>query len=139
MSCPMWCRKLCGFHFTAINEKGYRKLTEGDVVELDVTRGEKGLKAENVVVLETGEQSGEQIHPNETESTHSRALAPTCKLLGRLKRQDCGRFSKPPPSASRPPLRRDLRGFYCSSGRTFSQLRVYPPRLVSTTGFKDHL
>jgi len=37
-----------------------------------------------------------------------------------------GRISKPPPSASRPPLRRDLRGFYCSSGSTFSQLRVYP-------------
>jgi CspA family cold shock protein len=42
-------------HFSAIQAEGYRKLTEGDVVEFDVTKGEKGLKAENVVVLEHAE------------------------------------------------------------------------------------
>src|SRR5580704_13189141 len=53
-----------------------------------------------------GEQSGEQIHPDETHLSHLRALAPACKSLRRLKRHDRGGFSKPPPSASRPPLRR---------------------------------
>jgi 3-oxoacyl-[acyl-carrier protein] reductase len=46
-------------------------------------------------------KSGEQIRPNEAESPHLRALAPTCKLLGRLKRQDRGRFSKPPSAVLR--------------------------------------
>src|SRR5882762_1662962 len=59
-----------------------------------------------------GEQSGEQIPPNETESTHRRVLAPTCKLLGRLKRQDRGRLSKPPHSAALPPLRGLISGVY---------------------------
>ena len=67
------------------------------------SRGRRGNQSWRV---ESGEQSGEQIHPNEAESPHLRGLAPTCKLLGRLKRQDRGRFSKPPPSATRPPLRR---------------------------------
>src|ERR1035437_8849027 len=58
------------------------------------------------MITKSGEQSGEQIHPNEPHSPHLRVLAPTCKSLGRLKRQDRGRLSKPPPSASRPPLRR---------------------------------
>jgi hypothetical protein len=35
------------------------------------------------------------MHPNEVESPHLRALVPTCKLLGRLKRQDRGRFTNP--------------------------------------------
>ncbi len=39
-------------HFSDIQAKGYRKLTEGDVVEFDAIKGDKGLKAENVVVLE---------------------------------------------------------------------------------------
>lgn len=39
-------------HFSAIQGKGYRKLSEGDVVEFDAVRGGKGLKAENVAVLE---------------------------------------------------------------------------------------
>jgi hypothetical protein len=54
----------------------------------------------------SGEQSGEQIRPNKAILPHLRVLAPICKLLGRLKRVNRGRFSKPPPSASRPPLRR---------------------------------
>jgi hypothetical protein len=58
-----------------------------------------------------GEQSGEQIRPNEAHRPHLRAVTPSCKLLGRLKRQHCGRFSKPPHSATLPPLRDDLRQF----------------------------
>jgi hypothetical protein len=37
---------------TAIQASGYRKLAEGDVVEFEFTKGEKGLKAEEVTVLE---------------------------------------------------------------------------------------
>ena len=44
----------------------------------------------------TGEQSGEQKHPNQAEPPHLRVPAPKCKLLGRLKRQVRGRHSKPP-------------------------------------------
>ena len=58
----------------------------------------------------TGEQSGEQMHPNEAGSPQLRALAPACKLLRRLKRRDRGRFSKPPHSATLPPLRRFCQG-----------------------------
>jgi cold shock protein len=39
-------------HFSAIQAEGYKKLAEGDVVECDVERGPKGLRAGNVVVLE---------------------------------------------------------------------------------------
>ena len=49
-----------------------------------------------------GEQTGEQIHPNEAGSPHLKALAPICKLLGRLKRVNRGRLSKPPLAASPP-------------------------------------
>lgn len=35
-------------HFSSIQSDGFKSLTEGDRVEFDVTRGDKGLKAENV-------------------------------------------------------------------------------------------
>ena len=38
-------------HFNAIVGDGYRNLEEGQRVEFTVTRGEKGLQAENVVVI----------------------------------------------------------------------------------------
>ncbi len=38
-------------HFNAIVGDGYRNLEEGQRVEFDVTRGPKGLQAENVVVI----------------------------------------------------------------------------------------
>jgi hypothetical protein len=47
---------------------------------------------------ESGEQIGEQIRPNEVLSPHFRVSAPTCKLLGRLKRVNRGKLSKPPSS-----------------------------------------
>ena len=43
-------------HFSSIQASGYRKLTEGDVVEFDYSKGEKGLKAEDVTVLEHASQ-----------------------------------------------------------------------------------
>jgi len=39
-------------HYSAINGKGYRKLSEGDVVEMTVEKGDKGLKAVSVVLIE---------------------------------------------------------------------------------------
>ncbi|HJT25163.1 MAG TPA: cold-shock protein [bacterium] len=38
-------------HHSSIKMDGYKSLNEGDRVEFDVTRGDKGLKAENVVKI----------------------------------------------------------------------------------------
>jgi CspA family cold shock protein len=38
-------------HFNAIIGDGYRNLEEGQRVEFNVTQGQKGLQAENVVVI----------------------------------------------------------------------------------------
>ena len=38
-------------HFNAIVGDGYRNLEEGQRVEFTVTQGQKGLQAENVVVI----------------------------------------------------------------------------------------
>ena len=36
-------------HFSAIQDEGFKTLTEGQKVELTVTQGQKGPQAENVV------------------------------------------------------------------------------------------
>ena len=38
-------------HFSAIQGNGFRSLSEGAAVELDVTQGPKGLQASNVVAV----------------------------------------------------------------------------------------
>ena len=38
-------------HHTAIQSEGFRTLAEGQKVEFDVTRGPKGLQAQNVRVV----------------------------------------------------------------------------------------
>jgi len=38
-------------HHSSIQGEGYKSLNEGDRVEFEVTQGQKGLKAENVVKL----------------------------------------------------------------------------------------
>jgi CspA family cold shock protein len=38
-------------HYTAILAEGYRSLNEGDRVSFEVTEGQKGLQARNVVRL----------------------------------------------------------------------------------------
>ncbi len=38
-------------HFNAIVSDGYRNLDEGQRVEFNVVQGQKGLQAENVVVI----------------------------------------------------------------------------------------
>ena len=35
-------------HYSAIQERGFRSLEEGQEVEFDIVQGEKGLQAENV-------------------------------------------------------------------------------------------
>jgi cold shock protein len=35
-------------HYSAINGSGFKSLSEGDLVEFEVTRGPKGLQASNV-------------------------------------------------------------------------------------------
>jgi len=38
-------------HFSAIQSSGFRSLQEGQAVEFSVTKGPKGLQAENVQVI----------------------------------------------------------------------------------------
>ena len=38
-------------HYTAIKGDGFRSLSEGQLVEFDVTQGPKGLQAQNVAPL----------------------------------------------------------------------------------------
>lgn len=38
-------------HYSGISAEGYKKLQEGDLVQFDITKGQKGAQAANVVVL----------------------------------------------------------------------------------------
>ncbi len=38
-------------HFSAISGSGFKTLLEGQKVEFNVTEGQKGLQAENIIVL----------------------------------------------------------------------------------------
>ena len=43
--------KDCFVHHSAIQAQGFRSLSEGDKVEFEITQGQKGPAAENVVKL----------------------------------------------------------------------------------------
>ncbi|NLY09230.1 MAG: cold-shock protein [Tissierellia bacterium] len=38
-------------HFSQINKEGFKTLDEGQAVSFDVVEGQKGLQAENIVIL----------------------------------------------------------------------------------------
>jgi len=38
-------------HFSAIQDEGFKSLTEGQEVKFEITNGPKGLQAQNVVVV----------------------------------------------------------------------------------------
>lgn len=48
-------------HYSAINMKGYKTLAEGENVEFELIRTNKGLQAKNVVSLSSVEPTHEHI------------------------------------------------------------------------------
>jgi hypothetical protein len=50
--------RITGFvHYSAIQDKGYKTLREGEQVEFDVKMGPRGPQAENVVRLEARQEA----------------------------------------------------------------------------------
>lgn len=49
---PDGADKDCFVHHTAIQAEGFKSLREGQRVEFDITEGQKGPAAENVVALD---------------------------------------------------------------------------------------
>jgi len=37
-------------HFSAIQSEGFKTLNENDLVEFEITQGQKGLQAQNVII-----------------------------------------------------------------------------------------
>jgi CspA family cold shock protein len=47
-------QKDCFVHFSAIQGNGFKSLAEGDLVEFEITQGQKGPAAENVTKIDQG-------------------------------------------------------------------------------------
>ena len=47
-------------HYSSISGDGYKTLVEGDSVTFDVTEGDKGLRAENVIAQSASESSASE-------------------------------------------------------------------------------
>jgi CspA family cold shock protein len=43
-------------HYSAIQGQGYKSLNEGDLVEFEITQGQKGPQAENVIITQPANQ-----------------------------------------------------------------------------------
>ncbi len=60
-------------HYASISSDGYKTLTEGEIVSFDVTEGEKGLRAENVVPKSDGSEpvakTETEVEPEETPAS----------------------------------------------------------------------
>ena len=56
-------------HFSAVNMDGYKTLSAGDQVQFDVTVGDKGPQATNIVSSAAGSQ--ESAAPPNTQTGHS--------------------------------------------------------------------
>lgn len=56
-------------HFSAVNMDGYKTLSAGDQVEFDITLGDKGPQATNIVSSAAGSQASAM--PHEAPPEHS--------------------------------------------------------------------
>ena len=54
-------------HYSAIIDKGFKTLDEGQMVEFELVQGPKGQQAENVIKMAVSEQDG--VQPLETQPT----------------------------------------------------------------------
>jgi len=59
-------------HYSNISADGYKTLAEGDVVSFDIVKGEKGLRAENVVPKSAAES---EPAPKSKPATKGKAAA----------------------------------------------------------------
>jgi CspA family cold shock protein len=50
-------------HYSNISAEGYKTLAEGDAVDFDIVKGEKGLRAENVVPKSAAENEAAESKP----------------------------------------------------------------------------
>lgn len=61
-------------HFSAVQQKGYKALNEGDEVEFDIGQGEKGAQAENVLVIGNRVTEPLPIHRSYDHRAHAFAV-----------------------------------------------------------------
>ncbi len=60
-------------HYSNISADGYKTLAEGDVVDFDIVKGEKGLRAENVVPKSAAEDEAAKDKPAKKGKTAAKS------------------------------------------------------------------